>query len=332
MADHGRRLGAARPRRSLDPGAYGYIAGVGRRRVDCAGEPRRLRPAPHPAAHADRQRRARPVGRGPRAEARLRRSCSRRSACSRSPTTTPSRRSARRAPSSGVPMVLSGAATHSLEEVAATGCPRWYQLYWPNDRELCESFVAARGGAGYSAIVVTLDTLTLGWRPRDLRAAYLPFLQGRRLRRLLQRPGVPGAARQTAGRGSAHRGGDDALALPEPRTRLGRPRLAARTDVVAAPREGHPARRGRTARARARCRRRDRLEPRRPAGGRRGRGARRAGRGAGCASVGRRADGRRDSLRRRHRQGASRSARMRCCSGGRTSTRWRSAAAAASRS
>ena len=25
---------------------------------------------------------------------------------------------------------------------------------------------------------MTLDTLTLGWRPRDLRQAYLPFLQG----------------------------------------------------------------------------------------------------------------------------------------------------------
>jgi lactate 2-monooxygenase len=80
--------------------------------------------------------------------------------------------------SSGVPMVLSGAATHSLEDVAATGCPRWYQLYWPDDRELCESFVARAESAGYSAIVVTLDTLTLGWRPRDLRSAYLPFLQG----------------------------------------------------------------------------------------------------------------------------------------------------------
>jgi len=33
--------------------------------------------------------------------------------------------------------------------------------------------------AGYSAIVVTLDTLTLGWRPRNLRNAYLPFLQGK---------------------------------------------------------------------------------------------------------------------------------------------------------
>jgi lactate 2-monooxygenase len=79
---------------------------------------------------------------------------------------------------SGVPMVLSGAATHPLEEVAETGCPRWYQLYWPNDRELCASFVSRAEAAGYSAIVVTVDTLTLGWRPRDLRSAYLPFLRG----------------------------------------------------------------------------------------------------------------------------------------------------------
>ena len=79
---------------------------------------------------------------------------------------------------SGVPIVLSGAATHPLEEVAETGCPRWYQLYWPNDRELCASFVSRAETAGYSAIVVTVDTLTLGWRPRDLRSAYLPFLHG----------------------------------------------------------------------------------------------------------------------------------------------------------
>jgi lactate 2-monooxygenase len=85
---------------------------------------------------------------------------------------------ARAAASSGVPMVLSSAATHSLEEVAETGAPRWFQLYWVNDREICASFVQRAEAAGYGAIVVTLDTLTLGWRPRDLRLAYLPFLQG----------------------------------------------------------------------------------------------------------------------------------------------------------
>jgi lactate 2-monooxygenase len=85
---------------------------------------------------------------------------------------------ARAAASSGVPFVLSSAATHSMEDVAATDCPRWFQLYWANDRDICASFVQRAEASGYGAIVVTLDTLTLGWRPRDLRNAYLPFLQG----------------------------------------------------------------------------------------------------------------------------------------------------------
>jgi len=85
---------------------------------------------------------------------------------------------ARASASSGVPMVLSSAATNSIEEIAGTGCPRWFQLYWVNDREICASFVQRAEAAGYSAIVVTLDTLNLGWRPRDLRQAYLPFIKG----------------------------------------------------------------------------------------------------------------------------------------------------------
>jgi lactate 2-monooxygenase len=56
--------------------------------------------------------------------------------------------------------------------------PRWFQLYWINDREIVGSFVDRAAAAGYSAIVITLDTLTLGWRPRDLANAYLPFITG----------------------------------------------------------------------------------------------------------------------------------------------------------
>jgi lactate 2-monooxygenase len=79
-----------------------------------------------------------------------------------------------------IPFTLSSAASHSIEEIAeAMGdAPRWFQLYWVNDREICASFVSRAEAAGYAAIVVTLDTLTLGWRPRDLRNAYLPFLSG----------------------------------------------------------------------------------------------------------------------------------------------------------
>jgi len=85
---------------------------------------------------------------------------------------------ARASASSGVPMLLSSAATNSIEQVAETGAPRWFQLYWVNDRDICASFVRRAEEAGYGAIVVTLDTLTLGWRPRDLRQAYLPFIKG----------------------------------------------------------------------------------------------------------------------------------------------------------
>jgi lactate 2-monooxygenase len=85
---------------------------------------------------------------------------------------------AKAAASSGVPFILSSAATNSIEEVAETNAPRWFQLYWGNDREICASFVKRAEESGYGAIVLTLDTLTLGWRPRDLRASYLPFLKG----------------------------------------------------------------------------------------------------------------------------------------------------------
>jgi lactate 2-monooxygenase len=87
---------------------------------------------------------------------------------------------ARAAAATGVPLVLSTAASHSLEEVAlAMGdAPRWFQLYWVNDREVTLSLVSRAAEAGFSAIVVTLDTLTLGWRDRDLRKPYLPFVTG----------------------------------------------------------------------------------------------------------------------------------------------------------
>ena len=87
---------------------------------------------------------------------------------------------ARAAAALRVPFILSSAASHSIEEVAAAmgDSPRWFQLYWVSDREVVESLVHRAEASGYAAIVVTLDTLTLGWRPRDLRNAYLPFRQG----------------------------------------------------------------------------------------------------------------------------------------------------------
>lgn len=82
---------------------------------------------------------------------------------------------ARGATSVGVPMVLSTAASTPMEEVAKIADPWWYQLYWPSDDALAESFVRRATAAGAKAIVVTADTKRLGWRPRDLALGHLPF-------------------------------------------------------------------------------------------------------------------------------------------------------------
>ena len=80
----------------------------------------------------------------------------------------------------GVPMVASTLTQDRMEDVAphAADTPGLFQLYTPNDRELAESFVRRAERAGYRAIVVTLDTWTTGWRPRDLNAASFPQLRG----------------------------------------------------------------------------------------------------------------------------------------------------------
>ncbi|MFR9674969.1 lactate 2-monooxygenase [Streptomyces sp. TR06-5] len=87
---------------------------------------------------------------------------------------------ARAASALGLPTVLSTASSHTLEEVAeASGDgPRWFQLYWPNDDEVCVSILERARAAGFSTLVVTLDTWTLAWRPNDLDRAYLPFIRG----------------------------------------------------------------------------------------------------------------------------------------------------------
>jgi isopentenyl diphosphate isomerase/L-lactate dehydrogenase-like FMN-dependent dehydrogenase len=70
-----------------------------------------------------------------------------------------------------------------IEEVAQSAAkvaesPRWFQLYWGKNPELTASMVQRAERAGYSALVVTLDTHSLGWRERDLNHGYLPFMLG----------------------------------------------------------------------------------------------------------------------------------------------------------
>lgn len=80
-----------------------------------------------------------------------------------------------------VPFVFSSQASVDMEtcSVAMGDSPRWFQLYWSTSDDLVESFVQRAESCGCEAIVLTLDTTMLGWRPRDLDLDYLPFLRGR---------------------------------------------------------------------------------------------------------------------------------------------------------
>ena len=94
--------------------------------------------------------------------------------------------SARAAALLGLPFVLSTMSSRTIEEVAqeaakVSDSPRWFQLYWGKNPELTASIVRRAERAGYSALVVTLDTHSLGWRERDLHHGYLPFMQGQGL-------------------------------------------------------------------------------------------------------------------------------------------------------
>ncbi len=87
---------------------------------------------------------------------------------------------ARAAREQQVTPILSTQASVPMEQVAAElgGSGHWYQLYWSRDDDLVASMVRRAEACGSEAIVVTLDTAYLGWRPRDLDLGHLPFARG----------------------------------------------------------------------------------------------------------------------------------------------------------
>ena len=87
---------------------------------------------------------------------------------------------ARGAAATGTPYVFSSQGCNPMEETAEAmdGTPFWYQLYWSTDEPLVDSMIQRAEAAGAQALVVTLDTTTLGWRPQDLNLGSLPFAQG----------------------------------------------------------------------------------------------------------------------------------------------------------
>uniref|UniRef100_UPI0035684249 alpha-hydroxy-acid oxidizing protein n=1 Tax=Paraconexibacter sp. TaxID=2949640 RepID=UPI0035684249 len=89
--------------------------------------------------------------------------------------------SARAAAELGLTYIHSTQAAYKMEDVAAANGDgaRWYQLYWPTDDELTVSFLRRAKAAGYTHLVITLDTTLLGWRPLDLDRGYSPFLENK---------------------------------------------------------------------------------------------------------------------------------------------------------
>ncbi len=80
---------------------------------------------------------------------------------------------ARAAAAVGTMMVASTLATLPLEDVAATGVPRWFQLYVFTDRGLTRELVDRAVAAGYTALVPTVDTPTVGIRYADQRNRFV---------------------------------------------------------------------------------------------------------------------------------------------------------------
>lgn len=80
----------------------------------------------------------------------------------------------------GLPYILSSQGSSPMESTAAAmgSAPRWFQLYWSKDEQLVDSFIARAEAIDAGALVVTLDTTSLGWRPWDLDLGSLPFARG----------------------------------------------------------------------------------------------------------------------------------------------------------
>ena len=83
------------------------------------------------------------------------------------------------ASAAGTAYILSTFSGTRLEDVrAAAPGPLWYQLYVPGGRAVAEAAIARARAAGYSVLVVTIDTPVSGMRERDLRRGAGPLLTG----------------------------------------------------------------------------------------------------------------------------------------------------------
>jgi isopentenyl diphosphate isomerase/L-lactate dehydrogenase-like FMN-dependent dehydrogenase len=86
---------------------------------------------------------------------------------------------ARAAGAAGTACILSTVSGHRLEAVkAASSGPMWYQLYLTGGREPGENALHRARDAGYSALVISIDTNVLGLREREARGGMEVLLRG----------------------------------------------------------------------------------------------------------------------------------------------------------
>jgi isopentenyl diphosphate isomerase/L-lactate dehydrogenase-like FMN-dependent dehydrogenase len=79
----------------------------------------------------------------------------------------------------GIAYALSTLSGCRLEDVAAaSNGPLWYQLYLVGGRDCALSAIQRAKAAGFSALVVTIDTAVAGMRERDLRNGAKELLSG----------------------------------------------------------------------------------------------------------------------------------------------------------
>lgn len=78
----------------------------------------------------------------------------------------------RAATAAGVPFCLSTVGVCSIEEVAATGTPPWFQLYMLKDRGYMRELLARAKAAGCPVLVFTVDLPLPGSRYRDVRSGF----------------------------------------------------------------------------------------------------------------------------------------------------------------
>jgi len=86
---------------------------------------------------------------------------------------------ARAAGEAGTGYILSTISGHKMENVkAATSGPAWYQLYLVGGRGAAEGAIDRARKAGFSALVITVDTAVAGLRERDPRNGMKELLGG----------------------------------------------------------------------------------------------------------------------------------------------------------